>query len=266
MAEDSKGMQNTRQLIVALAIGAVVVVVYNVHIGQVRRAGQGERVRVLRVRGDLSPGYRLTRADIESTSIQKQDEVTLGDVVTDTRANREFALGTPLTDSVTKGEPLRWSHFSQGAGGRAIGKPNPGFVSFTFDMDSRYAPGDIVTPGDRVNVLGILPVGGAPPDTYRIIEFVRVLTIAGRGMKEEINPDEPADRSAEGKARFRQVTIEVSPEVALPLNNIMTRMAPSAVRLEVLNPNEPEPRGAGQINPKLSDLADSAPGGGVRRR
>ena len=53
---------NKTLLYVALALGAVVAVIYNVHIAQVRRAAQGSSVRLVRVTEDL----RAERAQVEA--------------------------------------------------------------------------------------------------------------------------------------------------------------------------------------------------------
>ena len=56
MAEQAPAIQSKRLLVVALILAGVVVFIYNVHVNQVRKAGRGKMIQLLKFRRDMDSG------------------------------------------------------------------------------------------------------------------------------------------------------------------------------------------------------------------
>ncbi len=243
MAEEAPGVQNKWLLVIAVVIGLVVVALHNVHVGAVRRQARGRELQLLRTRVDLEPGARIERADLEVVTIREENAEPFGNVLT------ERDIGTAVRENVNQRIPagrwLTWEHFLGEAARRPAESIDPDKVSCVIDIDG--SPGELLTVGDRVNVLGVFAVGGRGARTYRVVESVPVIAIDGR--------TEPGTR----RTNFRQVQVIVDREVSPKLKNVLTHRR-GEVWLEVLHPEAGIPEDAGQINPELTPLTESAAG------
>lgn len=256
MAEQQvPGIQNKRLLIVAAVLAAVVVIVYNVHIRQVRRAGRGRTIQLLRFQRDMELGEQITSKDLTVVPIDEVAAGNLGNVMG--KEHLKFATQSIINQRVQKGQYLLWQHITQdehSGPSRMIGK---GMVAVSIDMDPRVAPGDILRVGDRVNILARLSVGRGPLKTYRVVEGLRVLAVGGRGRKQMAAYGKSRRPFEEGLRSYRSITVEVFPDVSLQLENVLSHKVGS-VRVELLNPAEKLSATAGQINPSLQNLTGAA--------
>ena len=69
MAEETQGVQNKGLLLIALILGLVVAVVYNLHIAQVKRAQRGTMVHLLRYRRAMEAGDVVKADDVDRKSV-----------------------------------------------------------------------------------------------------------------------------------------------------------------------------------------------------
>jgi Flp pilus assembly protein CpaB len=251
MAEDERGgIQNVWLLFIALVLGALVVVIYNVHIYNVRREARGKTVRLLRVTRDMREGEDLKKEDLEVVAVPRQYERSLGDVVGED--NLSFATGQMLNRPIEKGRWLLWEHITGTDTRKPANEISKGNIAVAVPLDSKMVPGDILRQNDRVNIVAHLPIG-ASLKTFRIIEGVRVLAIGGEGIRPGAVADNP--RSAGKPSRsYRSVTVEISKESAIEFANILTYVS-GRCWVELLSSREEKTPSFGRINPQLKELA-----------
>jgi Flp pilus assembly protein CpaB len=244
MAEQVPTIQNKKLLAVACVLALVVVAVYNFRIQQVKEAGKGKAIELVRLTHDLDAGDKIAAQDMELVPVEKSAAAALGNVID--KDNMNFAIGMPVNQRVVKGQWLQWGQITQQEAAQPSRKISPGMVAVTLSVDPRLSPGDVLRVGDRVNVLGVMALGSQPAKAYRIIDDVRVLAVGGRGARENLSRTsvETPQQS------YRSVLIEVSPEVSLQLSNVLSHVRGS-VWVEVLNPDTGTSPLAGQINPEL---------------
>ena len=239
--QEAPGVQNKWLLVIAAVIGLVVVAVYNVHVAGVRRQARGEQARRLRTKVDLEPGDRIERQDLEVVPIRTENAKAFGNVLKE--KDMEFALRSSVNRTLPANRWLTWEHLLASGAPRPSERIDADKVSCVVEIDS--SPGDLLAVGGRVNILGVFSVEGGPPQTYRVIESVPVLSIDGRTA--------PGTR----RTNYGQVQVIVDRDVSPRLKNVLTHKR-GEVWLEVLNPAAGVPARAGKINPELEPLARSA--------
>jgi Flp pilus assembly protein CpaB len=254
MAEEEPRVQNKGMLVVSLVLALVVVLLYNVHVNSVRREARGELADVLRVTRDILSGDRIARTDIEVTQIAERDANALGNVLKD--EDLEYAVGKTARQRIRRGNLLLWAHVLAEGADAPSQQITPGYEGVTLDLDPRWSPGDILRPGDLVDVIGIFHLKGKPSRAYRIIPAVRVRSVGKRSATQEMS----SGPRAAAPASYRSVLIEVKPDVVLPLTNVISNVQ-GGLRLVIRNRGERLPRDAGQIHPELADLPAAATGG-----
>ncbi|MCD6304299.1 MAG: Flp pilus assembly protein CpaB [Planctomycetes bacterium] len=253
MAEEERsGGPNIWLLLIALGLGLVVVVIYNVHIDRVRKAGRGQTVRLLRVTRDMEAGDKIAPEDLAVRAVPKQYETALGNVVD--ADNLDLAIGSRVNQTIGKDQWLLWSHITEIGTNKPANVITPGDVAVAVPLDSRMSPGDILRPNDRVNIVGLLPVGNGGLKTFRIIEGVRVLAVAGVGLQPHRSMDREPARLSAGQRSYRSITVEISKDVALQFANVLTHLSGNCW-VELLSSREEKKPTFGRINPLLKDLA-----------
>jgi Flp pilus assembly protein CpaB len=249
--ETTRGIENKWLLVIAMALGVIVAVIYNVHINAVRAQQKGRMIEVIELVRDLEPGDRIEAKDITRAEIPRAHAEAFGKVVRwEDRPTVLARGGKAVNQTVMKGEFLLWSAISGSAGSRASAKLSDGMVARALEFDDSQSLGDLLSPNDTVNLLGVFSLRGGQPQTYRIISGVRVLNVGGVGAADEASPGGP-------RRNYRKITIEVSPEVSIQLNNLMTHLV-GPIRLELNKSSARLARDAGRINPQLTPLAQQA--------
>ena len=225
----------------ALAAGATFVIC-RVHYARVRASLEVRQVKLLKYTRSMAAGGKIDRRDLEVTIIRKDDAKALANVVGS--GSRNFLIGRRLRQSVVRGQWVQWAHV-RGDERATFPRIREGMVAMPLDLDPRTSPGVLCRPGDRVNVLAPFQLAeGAPLRIFRIIRNVKVLAT---GSSAEAIPRTRPEPGIDGA--YRSVTIEVSPEVALPLHKLL-KLAKGSAWLEVLPPDAPlDPKRDGIINP-----------------
>jgi len=256
MAEEERsGVQNVWLLVIALALGVIVVVIYNVHIYRVRQEGRGQTIRLLRVTRDMQPGDLIAGEDLVVKLVPKQYEASLGNVVD--AENLDFAIGNTVNQGIEKDQWLLWGHITSVDKSRPANVITKGNVAVTVPLESRMSLGDILRQNDRVNIVGLLPVGEALK-TFRIMEGVRVLAIGGQGIKPN-KSIERGPKERKGMRSYRNITIEVSPTVSIEMANVLTHVS-GGCWVELVSSNEEKKSSYGRINPQLKKFGESPSG------
>jgi Flp pilus assembly protein CpaB len=256
MAEEAPAVQNWRLLVVAIVLGLIVAIVYNIHIGEVRKEVRGEQVMLLCVNRDIRPGDRLKAEDISRVERPKTLVTYLGDPLTAT--DYEYALGKVVNTNVMKDHILTFAHILTTSEKErpSIGL-TPGLVGFSLQVDPHLVPGRLLRVGDHVNIMGTFTISGKTSN-FTIMESARVLTIAG-----EIGKPERGSRGEDGMPSFQSISIEVSPTVAKELSNVLSHagsvrvlVRPATEDFSAIDKNGP------QLSPEVRKLAETAAGGG----
>jgi Flp pilus assembly protein CpaB len=253
MAEEkTQGIQNKWLLLIAALLAGIVVFIYNAHIRAIRAEQQGQTIDVIQLRQDLQPGERVTARDIERVSIPQGSESAFGKVMK--WKDRDFVTasgGREVNQPVFKGQYLLWEHVMGGGSSNPSAKIAPGKVAMPVEFDSDYSPGDILSVGDSVNLLGQFAEPGGGVTYYRILEGVRVLNVGGRGAAAE------PGKARTSRSSYDKITIELDRGVSIELMNLLTHMTGS-LKVELNRAGDLPARNAGQINPALRSLAARA--------
>ncbi|HUU60089.1 MAG TPA: hypothetical protein VMZ50_11140, partial [Phycisphaerae bacterium] len=108
------------------------------------------------------------------------------------------------------------------------------------------------------SLIGIISLGSQPPQSYRIIESVRVFAIGGQGVKETVQTARGFKITDRGQRSYRSITVEVPPTESLVLNDVLSHVS-GGVRVLLL-PSDYKPGGKpGQVSKELRNLKAAPP-------
>jgi Flp pilus assembly protein CpaB len=252
MAEPTQGVQNKWLLIIALALALIVVFLYNAHIRAIRAEREGDTISVVALQKAVAANEPLTSRHIVKAVIPKDPQNEYKKIVPwDQRSSLTVGgEGKPVNRSIRKGEYLRWDDIYRTGGEKASDRLGDRMVAIPIEFEQDQSLGDLLAPGDVVNLKGVFPAPGGTYRSFRILSDVRVMNVGGRGGEET--------RSARsGAANYRRITIEVSPDVSLKLSNLLTHMI-GPMQIELKRTESIVPTDAGKINPELENLAVQA--------
>ncbi len=251
MTEDQQTSgQNLWLLLVSLGLGLVVVVIYNVHIYNVRTENRGKTVELLRVTRDIDADERLKEEDLEKRALPQQYLGTLGNVVPG--ENLKLAIGERVNRRLEKNNWLLWDYITDSGAPKPSDQIGPGNVAITVPLDSKMVPGDILRTNDQVNILAMFGDKGALK-TYRILRGVRVLAIGGMT---DLGKSDRAKRPVRGPKTYRSITIELPEKVSLQLANVLTHVN-GGCWVEVRRTGDGNRADFGIIAKELKELADN---------
>ena len=244
---------NKKLLIVSLILGVLAVVVYYLHEWSLQKRLRGETVRVLKWNRDMAAGEEVVEADFSivdvSSSIANQVEGLVKE------NDKAFLIGAHLNRNVRKGDFVRYKDILESRVRTPDQDITLGMRALTIPIDPNYSPGEVIRVGSRVDLLGVVALKGKPPRAYTLVKNLRVLAVGGVSEK-------PQPLSVTGKARrygatrrvYRSVTVEVKPELAEKLVDLLLRIR-GKVWVVVRNPAEPlKPNDFKGINPEVEPI------------
>ncbi|HOF17401.1 MAG TPA: RcpC/CpaB family pilus assembly protein [Phycisphaerae bacterium] len=251
MEDKAPTIRNKWLLLTALALGAVVVILYNYHIAAVRMEARGDNVVVLRYTRLMNPGEKIAEKEIEEVEIPRWVARGMANVVE--KKDKEAILDKNVNQRVSKGDYVYWTHTTRDDGTRPSTLIAEGMVAFPVQINPLESPGTILRAGDRVTLIGRLNVEGQPEKSYVIVQAVKVLGVGGKGP-EEVEGD-PARRTAGdgGQRAYRSIMIEMLPDESVKLQDVLTHVKNNP-RVLVRNPQAKIPADAGRVNPELAPL------------
>ena len=255
MAEEAPGIQNKKMLFSSALLGILVLVVYNIHIAQVYRYRAGKVIRLCKAARDLHPGDKITRQDIIIEEVPAQYTRALGKVIQAKDIDFLTAHREGLNKDVPQNAWFQWSDLTGASEEDSLEEMRKDTVGLTVQIDPAESPGDILRPGYRVNIVGVLAAGSRPPQAYRILGAVRVLAVAGMGAQEDVARRRPGADGQRSPRSYRSVAIEVHSSVSPALKNVLSYVQ-GDIWLEVCHP-EARPEGNkpySQVNPQLASL------------
>lgn len=237
---------NKKLLVISLLLGVLAVGLFYLYDSVQERRIRGEIVEVLRWRQDMNAGDEIPRRAVEVVAISagaaSLDGVARGGDL------ESLVVNGSLRQNVEKNRFVFLSQIYGARGGRPSQRITKRSRAFPLPVDPKYTVGALLSEGDRVDVLGVLAIGGKPPRTYTLIENLRVLGIGGRSR----NPDEEFEpgRKRAGVRVYRQVTVEVRPKVGEQLADLLARVR-GKILLVVRNPEDRDAKFSERINPEV---------------
>lgn len=234
MAEESPRIQNSMLLVVALILGALVVVIYNVHIYLVRNEDKGVKVSLLQFSRPMTAGEKIEARDLTAVEVDQAFATGLGNYVP--AQHKDLIVGQKLTDTASKGHWVLWRHTTAPPEASPTAAITPGSRAVPIPLDSQRALNKFLRAGDYVDVVGLVKLDNKPIETYRILKGVKLL-------------EAPTQRTA---------NIELDPKTSQQLSNILTRVMGN-VWLEPHNPLG-ERGGGDKLDAALKDVKAVPPG------
>lgn len=258
MAETSSGQTAapSRKLIaVAIVLAVLVVVLYNYQVSKYRNAQAGKTVKLLRFNKDMQAGDRITAEALDTVEMPASFQRGLANCITADKL--DYAVASTLNRPVRKGQWLLYEYTTNTERDNPSNRIHPDWVTQTITIDPQKSPGEVLSIGDRVNILAMLAVNGKPLRAYRVIQNVKVIAIGGRSYAAA---NTGSRRRSSGQPReYRKITIEVPPTVSLQLANILSH-ARAAPWIEVRNPSDLAlGESVGQIDRELRTLSAAGP-------
>jgi len=253
-------VQNRKLLLVALVLGAVVVILFNIQVRSARKSGEGETIELAGFDRRMTRGEKIKTGDLKLILFPERFRGGLPNVLE--WENRSLALGKRLIRPVQENEFVRFDHIEVDESSLPSNNITPGMTAYVVPMDRRRAPGNILVPNSHVNLVGMFTINGKT-EARVILQEVRVLGVGGVGPAESMGLAPSRSRGNLPRRSYDSIVIEVSPKVALQLDNLRTH-ALGDFWVQVLNTtqisSEPSP-----ISPALESLYREARGGGVER-
>ena len=249
MAEETQSVQNKGLLLVALILGLVVAVVYNLHIGQVKKAQRGQTQRLLQYRRAMRAGDTIERDDVEIVEVSVQHVKAFGEIVTQDQIG--VVEGQTLNQNVRARQWVAMEHTTMWLSSTADGVIGDDKVSVPVEIDARMSPGVMLTAGGRVNLVGSFAFDGRPERSYIIMRNVRVLSVGG-GAPDRGGLMTGPERAAKA---YRTIQVEMDPQEHLRLLNVLSHIR-GPVSVQVLNRQSAPPDTGGVVDDSLKVLAD----------
>jgi Flp pilus assembly protein CpaB len=249
MAEDkTQGVQNKWLLIIAVILGLVTVFIYSEHIDAIRDHENANKVSIIEVKRNLRQGDKITLKDIKKTEVPRLEKKSLGNVMLWPQ-DKSLALGKPVNQAINKGQFLLTQHLYGSSAEKYTRKIAAGMVAMPITFNADSSGGDLLSPGDTVNLLGNFSVNRGRYKIYRIIDYVRVLGMGGR--------TEVGSGGGKGMTNYRKLTIEVTPAVSIELRSVLTHLK-GDIGMDINRDGATPPPNAGKINPQLKIMAENA--------
>lgn len=237
MAEESPEVRNKGMLLVAFILAALVVVIYNVQISRAREEARGEMIIVLRFTRNIKRGELLdVEKDLVVEKWHKNFQSGLGSVVVlNTEEEKSGVDGAYVNRKVNKGELLMWAYIFREPKERQSENIRKRHVAYTLEVET--VPGELLSVGDKVNLVGRISLRGGSLKSYRIIAGVTVLAVGGQGVRQTPLSGRRTRISEKGQRSYRSITIEIRPDESLILHNVLSNVV-GGVTVELLNPDE----------------------------
>jgi Flp pilus assembly protein CpaB len=256
MDSEPQGVRNKGMLLVSFILAVLVVVIYNLQSHYERQRAAGEKVYLLAFNNSKKAGEKIEADDLSVREVRKEIGERIGDIVVlDGPEEKMDFVNWELNRPVSEGDWLLFTHIRRKFREPPSAKINKdeNMVAFPLELATREGYGQFLREGDQVNVIGRVALPGKGLQSYRILEGVRVLSVAGMWTDE-------TSRYASARRRprsYRTILIEIPREEDLILNNVLSHVVGGVV-VTIMNP-EDEPMGPkGKVNPVLRDLKAAA--------
>ena len=143
MAEKTKDVQNLWLLAIAIVLGLLAVVIYNMHISAIRNENQTRMLKVITVTQDIRSGLRLKRSFLSEEEIIRDEGGAWKKYVPFSRYDALIVNGgKKVWVSLQKDEYLMERHLTPPDRAAIAAVLRPGMVGKTITVSSDESPGD----------------------------------------------------------------------------------------------------------------------------
>ncbi|MCD4699170.1 MAG: Flp pilus assembly protein CpaB [Phycisphaerae bacterium] len=244
---------NKKLLVASLILAGFAVAMFYLYDSSQKKKLSGETVQVLQWKRSLTAGEEIGDEDIGPMTSSSSPKNLKGVI---TWENKSIVLGgRRVNRSVSRGDRVYYNDIVGASAKTPADDITQGMRGFTLKVDPNYTPGDMLRIGGRVDVMGMVRLKGKPAKTYTLVQNLRVLAIGGKARKPEESLGSKRGREYSSGIRvYRSVTVEVPPELAEQLVDLMPRIM-GKVWLTVRNPTDMPERGSYTgINPKVESV------------
>ena len=245
MAEEV--VRSKKLLVTALIMGMTAVALFYLYTYVQEKRRLGDEVRVLKWARDIDRGEEIIGADVVDVPIRKQLLERLEGVMQLDDRDSLIAPGTRVNRRVRKHDFVRFKDVLETLSGRPSENITHGMVAITLAVDPYHTPGDLLRVNDRVDVIGLVSVRGRPK-AHTLIQNLRVLVIGGSSANPEAQG--MGRRPMKSMRVYRAVTVEVYPDVAVQLADLMPRIQ-GKLFLTVRNPTDTRTQHDNKLNPEI---------------
>ena len=245
MANEVPVMQNSKMLVLSLVLAAVVVVLYNVHINQVRNEGKDKLVKLLQYKLSRHAGEQISeKDDFNIVEVTQKEADGLRSVK---REGADFTSKT-LARPVSTGDWVMLDDFAGAREDRGIGhKLDPGDVLVVLPVDPLHSQGRALRFGDRVNILGEIRNKDGKYEYVHIIDGLTIFGIGGKIVSDVRKPTEE-----EGSTSYKDVEVPMKADMSMQMYNVLTHLRGQQVIIEIRN-RTVNGDNDGKFNPDMGD-------------
>ncbi len=208
---------NKKLLIASLVLGVLAVGLFYIHDSYQEKRIRGKIVRVLKWRDDLKEGQKVTKDNVEVTEFSAGIS-SLEGVAREAHLDNLIDGGT-LSRDVEQNRFVFVSEIYRTGAFRPSAGIKDRYRLFALKVDPDSTPGSLSV-GDRVDLHGVVRIGGKQK-TEKLIEYLRVLEVNGRAKNPEAANDDSRRPGGTGQTTIRRIGVEVTPQVALELNDLL---------------------------------------------
>ena len=189
-------------------------------------------VKMLVLRRTMEEGEKIEETDLDVKEVETHIMESIGSNVISRVAPKELE-GEELSQRVPRGRFLRWDDILGHGQQSPTVLLDEGTESFQIQISPSESPGQMLRVGDRIVLLGVLAPPGKKISTYRIIEGVKVVSIGSMATTPTEGSRPGARRYGSVMKSYRTIGIQVTPETATDLNNVLTHLLRD-LRVDVL--------------------------------
>ena len=235
-----QGSQGKWLLPVAIVLGIVVAVIYNIHINAVRAKYQPKEVAIIEIRKEVKPGGKIQKTSMGKKIIPR-NALLKGFIRWSQRDRLLTGRGQTSNKRLAVGHVLSWSDLYSFKTDKPSDRIPTGMVGYSLAVNPKKSFGDAINPNDTINIVGFFTLPGENrPKACVVLKDVMVMNIGGVGA----NTSASKNRYAR---IYSKMTIAVSSKVALQLANLETHLAePFICELNSRDSTK-------TTNPKISD-------------
>ena len=233
---------DSRLIIVAVALGILAVLAYNLHLSYVRNQARQVAFEVYRLTRSYAPGKALKKDHVKAVPVPEGFKDAFSGAIKD--GDLENKIGVKFTRPARAEDILTYDMFRHAAADATSKLVPSGMVAKVLPVDSNTTATPILDPGMRVDIL-VSPAGLGR--TLTVMERVEVVAVGSRTVN-----DPPRRRGGS----FRSVTVAVTPVQARKLASIQSALEEEAFHLVVREPTDAresitDPSG---VNPEVMKL------------
>ncbi len=244
---------NIPLILVALGLGLVAVIANTAYIHNIRSEKEANKFTIYLLQRSFAPGDELEREDLKPVEMYEEARPHYVEALKAlTKDEVQTQIGQRFKRYANQNQFLTYDLFTDQPGiGDGSATPREGMVWRELPVDDDTTV-SLIVPNSTVDIQAYLDPPSGKPQTYLILERVRVVAVGGQTS------------ASRKKRNFSKVTVEVEPVEANLLSTILRYSPDEEYELVLRNPNDLTPRlpdAADSINPRVLELLNLSPTG-----